>query len=667
MKKTKFYGLFTLAVVFMTLHSCVKGEDYYQPPVQKPESDYFDFSTTRSVQLDIDYGFDGYSPLFEVYAQNPLNADFLIDEKIEPVFKAFTDINSSFSGNVTVPSYVDTLYVYSPSKGVNRCLKLPIVDSKATYSFETATTKALASTRVGASISIGNNFQTISRSHEFYSLYNKYDPYVGSAYWRPSNTAVSGLYSTVSPSQRLTDESTLGELISRMNNALTKKDNSKLVSSEKIVNISVLSQTATGTPITGAHLDLVFLQSSGSYHNAIAYYYYKTNSNPTALQIKRLPKYFVIPRMSFGIPNAVIKTRLQFFGEDGTQPGTDMFPPGYTVGWMLVADMFPTDGGSLYWSSIKTIEDRIKWAYNANQVIYSNQSANLNNQPGCISLYDMKSKRIIVGFEDQAFNNLAYSDKSYEDILFYVEADPVEAVIDPQKPEIPVISEEILVTETTKGTLAFEDIWPSGGDYDMNDVIIEYESAVTFNNSNNIRKIVDTFRPVNKVNSASKQNAFGYIINGQVGTINMSSSVFYKKEEANQIIVFPNARDIAGQNKTFTVVREFTGTFSKATYKRDYNPFIVINYKDGAKNRSEVHLPKYKPSSWVNPALAGTVDDAYYVRKDGQFPFAIDLPVINLEQVTEKIPIGSANEYPKFTDWAKSFGKLNTDWFLFKK
>lgn len=666
MKKTKIYGLFTLAIVFMTLHSCVKSQDYYEPPVQKPESDYFDFSTTKSIQLDVDYGFDGYSPLFEVYAQNPLNADFLINSKIEPVFKAFTDVNSSFSGNITVPSYADTVYLYSPNIGVNRCIKLPIVNSKATYSFD-ATTKAQSSTRVGASISIGNNYSLISSTYKFYSLYNKYDAYSGSSYWRPSNSAVSGLYSTVSPNQRLSDQSTLGELLNRMNSALTKKDNSQLVSSEKVVNVSVLSQTSTGAPVTGAHLDLVFLQSTGSYHNAVAYYYYKTNSSPTASEIKKLPKYFVIPRMSTGTPNAVIKTRLQFFGDDGTQPGTDLFPPGYTVGWMLVANMFPADGSSLYWSGIKTIEDRIKWAYGANQVIYSNQSANLNGQPGCISLYDTKSKKIIVGFEDQAFNNLAYSDKSYEDILFYVEADPIEAVLDPQKPEIPVITEEILVTEVTKGTLAFEDIWPSGGDYDMNDVIVEYESAVTFNNSNKIKKIVDTFRPVNKSNSASNQNAFGYVINGEVGTINTAASSFYKKEESNQIIVFPNARDIAGQNKTFTIVREFNGTLNKSTYKRDYNPFIVINYRDGVKNRVEVHLPKYKPTSWANIALIGTVDDAYFVRKDGQFPFAIDLPVVNLTPVTEKIPIGSTNEYPKFTEWAKSFGKQNADWYLFKK
>lgn len=672
MKKTTLHRLLLLGVFILSLNACMKVDDYYQPPVQKAESDYFDFSTTKTVRLDVNYGFEGYSPLIEIYAQNPLNENFSINEGIESIFKVFTDNNSSFSGDITVPGYADTLYLYSPSKGVNQCLKLPIVSSKATYSFETASTKStksfMATTRAKASISIGNNFQTISKDHQFYSLYNKYNSHIGSAYWRPSNTAVPGLYSTVSPGERLTDKSTLGELLSRINKALVKKNNSNLVSSEEIVNISVSSQTPAGKPLTGAHLDLVLLHSTGDYHNAIAYYYYKTNSQPTVAQIKNLPKFFVFPRISAGIPNAVLKARLQFFGEDGKQPGTDVFPSGYTLGWMLVADMFPTDGSKLYWAGIQTIESRMKWAYESDQVIYSNQSANLKRQPGCISLYDTKSQKIVVGFEDQAYRSLAYSDKSYEDILFYVEADPIEAIIDPDRPDLPIIPDgETLTTEKTKGTLAFEDIWPSGGDYDLNDIIVEYETAVTFDESNNIKKIVDTFKPVNKVGSASRLSAFGYIINSQMGTINQSVSNFHTQEESNQIIVFPNTKAIAEQNKTFSVVREFNTPLNKVTYKKNYNPFIVIDYKDGAKNRTEVHLPKHAASSWANSVLNGTADDAYYVHKEGQFPFAIDLPVINLEQVTERMPIGSENEYPKFTKWAESFGKENTDWYLFKK
>lgn len=666
MKKTKVYLFLTLAIAFLALHSCVKEDSVYQPPVVPSESEYFDFTTTKNVQVNIDYGYDGYKVLIEVYAKNPLNQDFVMDSTIEPVFKAFTDDNSSFTGTITVPSNTDTLYLYSPSKGVNELHKMPVKNLVASYIYN-ASTKASANTRALSSvINVGNNINTISSSRKFYSLYNRYLAYGGDYYWQPSNLNVPNLYSVVSPDQVLTSESTFGQLLNRMNTALTKKDNSKFVSSEKIVNVSVLSQTAAGKPVTGARLDLVFVYSSGSYHSAIAYYYYKTGANLTGDQIKQLPKYFVLPRITSGNPSKAVKARLQFFGEDGNQPGVDLFPPGYTVGWMLVTDMFPS-GGDFWSSDISKINKQILWAYDSRQVIFSNQSANLNNQPGCISLYDIKSQKIIVGFEDQAFNNLAYSDKSYEDVLFYIEADPVEAVLDPNKPEIPVVDNEVLVTERTKGTLAFEDIWPTGGDYDMNDVIVEYESAVTFNNNNQIKKIVDTFRPVNKSTSAIKKDAFGYVINGPVGTINMNLSKLHKVEETNQIIVFPDAISIAEQKEEFTVVREFASGVSKLTYKKDYNPFIVVNYEDGAKNRVEVHLPKYKPTSWANPNLNGTVDDAYYIRKDGSYPFAIDIPVVNLIPVTERLPIGSTNEYPKFTEWVKSSGKNNTDWYLSKK
>ena len=87
---------------------------------------------------------------------------------------------------------------------------------------------------------------------------------------------------------------------------------------------------------------------------------------------------------------------------------------------------------------------------------------------------------------------------SYCDLLFYVNASktieepndrPVITPDDGNEPEKPD------VTETKTGTLAFEDIWPGGGDYDMNDVIVEYNRAVSFDKKNQVTKIVDTFTP----------------------------------------------------------------------------------------------------------------------------------------------------------------------------
>ena len=43
-----------------------------------------------------------------------------------------------------------------------------------------------------------------------------------------------------------------------------------------------------------------------------------------------------------------------------------------------------------------------------------------------------------------------------------------------------------------------KDIWPNGGDYDLNDVIIEHKRAISFNSNNYVLKVEDTFVPVQK-------------------------------------------------------------------------------------------------------------------------------------------------------------------------
>ena len=51
----------------------------------------------------------------------------------------------------------------------------------------------------------------------------------------------------------------------------------------------------------------------------------------------------------------------------------------------------------------------------------------------------------------------------------------------------------------------------------------------------------------------------------------------------------------------------------------------------------------------------------------GAYPFAIDIPVLNWEQVTESVAIGSKNgEYPTFRNWADSNGQTHTDWYNHK-
>lgn len=649
------------------LGSCIKELNYCETLNQKDESLYFDFSMRKKVQLNVNYGFEGYSVLCEVYVQNPINENFKKDESISAVYKIFTNRNSAFSGEIEVPSFADTLYLYSPSRGVNRLLKVPIENGVATYLDQQQLAAKSKDTRSNTNLSLGRLPRVVDFYRNLYSLYDEVPTSHGRDSWVPNNSIVDGLYSVLPNKTRLTPESTIGELMNRLNKGLKKTDNSDLVGNESTVNVTIESKMVNGKRTDGAHLDLVFLDNRGIYQNAIAYYYYRSNSNITAEEIKKRPKFLVLPRMASGMPNGFVKTRLQFFGEKGIDAGTDVFPAGYTVGWMLVPNLFPDDVKAQPKADLEMVEGRIKQSYANDFMIYSNASANYGEQSGCISLYDEKSKKIIIGFEDEANASLAYSDESFEDVLFYVDADPIEAVTNPDRPEVPVGDDEVLTSERTIGTLAFEDVWPTGGDYDLNDVIVEYESIVTFDQSNKIRRVEDIFRPVNKANSASCKDAFGYVINGPVGTVNLKESNFYKMEEENQIIVLPNVREVAEKNRSYRIVRDFSESIDKRDYKRDYNPFIVVNYKDGTKKRVEVHLPKMCSTAWGNQTLTGTLDDAFYVNKRGGLPFAIDVPVIGLEPVSECTRIGSPGEYPDFAAWAQSFGKKMTNWYQKKR
>ena len=404
----------------------------------------------------------------------------------------------------------------------------------------------------------------------------------------------------------------------------------------------------------------------------MGYYYYKSGTNLSAQEIKELPKFIVFPRTTLGKPGHFIKSRLQFFGEDYVQSGVDHFPAGYTIGWILIADFAGSDNKDLprslsESSQITDIHTNINHAYalsNTKRGIYSNKEANNFENYGCVTLGDKLSGRVVIGFEDQSYK-IGCGDKAYEDILFYVDCDPIEASFDPARPEIPEKPEEdeIIRTQTTMSTLAFEDIWPSGGDYDMNDVVVECYNTITYNQKNFIKKIETKVLPVHT--GAMLSDAFGIIFKGEIGDILSEESNYFRQEEDNQFIFFDNIRQSVG--KTLKLVREFSNDVDKLTYDDSFNPFIVISYEPGVKNRKEVHLPNNTPSPWINQDLIGQGQDMYFLDKGGKYSFAIELfDVTNWEVVTENSIIGSANEYPEYINWVESFGQNNKDWYKYK-
>lgn len=660
--KTAQTWAFAVVVATGTLLAGCTEKDLYDPDYGKtklpaPET-LPDFNTRATVALDVDYEAPGFKTIVEVYTEYPYeqNADGdVVRKDILPVFAAYTDDNAKLNTSFELPAAVKQIFLHCPSMGMPQCITLDVVDNK--ISFKTSDLYAGASGAKARASSPGTSGKApwmIDNSRKLYTL----------CQW--------GTYGRPTAEGYLMDGSNNSTMIGAIQSMLwdgktTKPgglDNSEYTKPSEKTNISIARWTmkdGVETKIESARLQLTFLQEAAWNQNVLGYYYYPTESIPKkAADVK---KFILIPNVStsgtppFGQSNGSVRynagdaplsknqqVKLYYEKEDGTL--TEDFPPGYTIGWFIISD-----------------------AYNSNKAevnttgtyLYSNEAWNSDKRIRCIAL-NYQNEKVVLGFED------GNSDRSYEDMLFYIDSDPKEAIITPDQPEIPEPDPDYGdVTSETKGTLAFEDIWPTGGDYDMNDVVVEYSRKVTVNRDNKVKRIVDTFKAVQEVKSAAFNNAFAYQVDPtQVGTRTSLPEGASFEGATNSFIVFANAKDARG--KEFVVTREFGDLSIPLDQLKSYNPFIIVKYVAGSTSRTEVHLPKRSATLYADKTLNGSADEAYYINKNGKFPFAIDLPIWGFTLVTEEKSIGSADEYPKFNSWVESgCGKTDANWYLNKK
>ena len=662
----------------LTLTACSNHDGLYAPvdnPKEdvKPAGEYFDFDMRQQVAVNLNLGKMGAGALVEIFDQYPFVPGTYSRNEVDAVFKVFVDNSGVWTGSAKLPTAAKTLYVCANTPGLPLCETVTVENNRVSYIAEQ--TKAI--TRAAArSVATGESqLYTIDADKKMYSLCK----------WGEHGNIIS-------PAGYLQDAQLTSEWVGKIRSAFWNgqssrpyfkdMDNSKYITSVEHVNTTIAknfrNEQGTMTTVESAEIYFTFMEESAWNQNAIGYYYYPSDQTPTSPdQVKRV---IILPNVStagnvpflmqdyenekYCSPQANTseqwlykkvdapvrmgnKVKLLFEQEDGTV--TDRFPAGYTIGYFLISNGF----GNGYGRDHTPNDINLTMGYMGNLgYIYSNQAWNEGGRSSFVALNDKETGRVIYGIEDG-------TDKSYEDILFYIDTDLKGAITDPERPEIPGQGDKLSV-EKYSGTLLYEDIWPTGGDYDMNDVIVEYTRAVTFNKDNKVVEINDIFTPV--WDGANYHNAFAYQIDAsQMGTVELPEGSILE-EATNSIIVFANAKTV--QKKAFTIKRSFGGSMSKSGVK-DYNPFIIVNYKEGQTNRTEVHLPKHLPTSMADASLNYSKDDAYYIRKDGKFPFAMDIPVHGFVPVTERATIGSEGEYPGFAKWANGENGYD-DWYLNK-
>ncbi len=243
------------------------------------------------------------------------------------------------------------------------------------------------------------------------------------------------------------------------------------------------------------------------------------------------------------------------------------------------------------------------------------------------------------------------------------------------------------------GSLAFEDLWPGKGDYDFNDLVLDYRFKTVTNVSNKVVDVIGTF--VIRAIGAGQSNGFGFQLTGsnlkpeditvsgsdlQANYINVDNNGLESEQEKPTIIVFDDANKVMPPEGGFGVnvepdkpyVKPDTIVISIAFVTNKYsiddidivrfNPFLIVNKTRG----KEVHLPGYAPTSLVDKKFFGTMDDDSHPESGRYYKTKNNLPwVINISEsfdyLIEKNEITTG--YLKFYDWAASSGTEYPDWY----
>ncbi len=222
------------------------------------------------------------------------------------------------------------------------------------------------------------------------------------------------------------------------------------------------------------------------------------------------------------------------------------------------------------------------------------------------------------------------------------------------------------------GSYAFEDLWPNEGDYDFNDLVLNYRYTHVFNSSDRIVETILDFKIKNV--GGSYRNGFGIELDMDEAFIqsvtgsHISTDVVTlngKGLEASQskpvIMLFDDAWASYHENPERQMVIRYATPILADDFGAK-NPFIFIN---GDRGR-EVHMADFAPTSLVNSNYFGTKDDnsnpatGRYYKNISNLPWGIDI-IHDFVYLQEKVPI--IYGYTKFGHWAESGGENFTDWY----
>ena len=659
--------IFLLIFTISILYSCSKVTDNPTPSdvvvtmdnlVVNPS---FNFKTTQNISVELKAQ-DNLGTAMQYIRFNVISNMKENDGVI--IASGATDINGDLKLSIPLPSYYDSIVVATDFIGFVNQIKLPIIGGKVSCSF-------------------GGNHPAKKSAEELI-------PKATAAYIK-----FLGTYNNQGvPNYLVSNDVVEASLLTDINTWLPE------YKSVPINHSGYLAQTNVTNVILNQMADVwvTFVHEGAGYMNVLGFYTY--NKNTPITNVSQIDSIRII------FPNASLSGSGGGLNS-GNRVKIGTFPANTGIGWVLFSNGWT--GSSVNANATKYYSDPIL-----------NPETDVANRQHTVLLHDAGRGLYLCGFEDMGRNPSVGADNDFNDILFYVKTNPVQAIsqsnvyqasgsaIDTDHDGISDLFDDYptdplrafnnyFPSKTQFGSLTFEDLWPSKGDYDFNDVVVDYRFNPITNAANQIVNIQAQF--IVRATGAGYSNGFGFqlpnlpsaSVQSVTGTkltenyiTNLASGV-----EANQtnatIIVFDNAwrnfTAVAGSNPTNVAgINTYAGgkTGIPDTLNINivltqpispsviglppYNPFIIANKQRG----KEIHMTDYPPTSLVDHTLFGTFNDnsnpstGRYYRTVNNLPWGINIAEkFNYPVEKNQITLG----YLKFASWAQSSGVLYKDWY----
>ncbi len=675
-------------VVVLSLYSCSRNNDTPSPtPNQGMESlvvqDNFNFNTGNNVKLTVNALDASGNPLkfvrIDAYAKNGN------DKRLIQTFA--TDASGYAEAYVSIPTYIDSIQFIPQYVGIPNDITVKI-------------SGGIASVRYGNSSSGSPKYYGLLKSSSSPLIFK-----FGSTVFKTlTGFDSNGLPTNLMSPRDVVNASFLDDVNATLPERMPVPTyNPQLLASTNETNVIIKELSDVW---------VTFVSEGAGYRNVLGYFKYNL-SNPPTSKDKIDSVFIVFPNTSFAGSGGSLQS--------GDKVYLGRFPANTGIGWVCLSDGFRN--GTITANA---------W----NWVLYSipsfNPETNATLRQHNALIFDNTRNKLILSFED--IKRDAGSDDDFNDVVYFVTSNPVTAIETGNLPlikhgsnnpdsdgdGIPDTSDDypddatkafnnIYPSASTFGTMVFEDLWPSKGDYDLNDMVINYQINQITNGANKVvevkgKLVVSAMGasyhngfamalgiPSSAVKSATTtfKNISGSLVRHGTTTLGSNgletpvNNTYNSVSNEGVFVVFDDGYDIlkytgggSGVNTTVGSPYSIPDTiFFKMTMASPqnpasmgnppYNPFLFIN-QDRAK---EVHLPNMVPSGKADARYFMTSQDNTIPSKKRFYKTYRNLPwgILFLDQFDYPIE-GAAiiDTYNFFAPWAQSSGTANTDWYLSK-